>query len=61
MVPMDDAKFMVYVTSLTQQNTESTNNTLFKLFGGIEKVLELATEIAASLYPPTAPMQTNMC
>ena len=37
MFTIDDAKFMLYVTSLTWQHTESTNDTLFKLLRAIEK------------------------
>ena len=42
MFSMDDAKFMLYVTSLTRQNTHSTNDTLFKLLGAIEKRYHLS-------------------
>ena len=42
MFSVDDAKFMLYVTSLTRQNTGSTNDTLFKLLGAIEKRHDLS-------------------
>ena len=37
MFAIDDSKFMLYVTSLMRHNTETTNNTLYKLLGAIEK------------------------
>ena len=36
MFTIDDAKGMLYVTSLTRQYTKSTNNILFRLLGAIE-------------------------
>ena len=36
MVDVDDAKFMLYVTSLNRQNTGSMNDTLYKFLSALE-------------------------